>query len=133
LLADTKAFFCASETNHRWMYNSDINPFPPLIGGDSLTRIAYGVRPVKNWGTNSFPNDKIYPKGKTYRNKAIISDVMKWRECIDSRHKDGVNVLYGNGGAHWVPLANIRADWFALPAVATVGWDFGTDPATSLN
>jgi prepilin-type N-terminal cleavage/methylation domain-containing protein len=133
LLSDTKAFFCASETNHRWMYNSDINPFPPKVGVDSLTRIAFGVRPLKNWGTNSFPNDKIYPKAKAYRNKAVISDVMKWRECIDSRHRDGVNVLYGNGGAHWVPLANIKADWLKVPSVVSANYDFGTDPPASSN
>ena len=37
-------------------------------------------------------------------NVALLCDIMYCKAKILARHKRGINVLYGNGGAHWVDL-----------------------------
>jgi prepilin-type processing-associated H-X9-DG protein len=36
---------------------------------------------------------------------------------IGLRHKDGVNVLYGDGSAHWVGWEGFKAEIKACPAI----------------
>jgi hypothetical protein len=36
------------------------------------------------------------------KSKAILADLFCFPAMIDSRHKKGINVLYGHGGAKWV-------------------------------
>jgi hypothetical protein len=43
------------------------------------------------------------PTLTSMRNKAIFADLANSATRLDTRHRKGVNVLYGNGGAHWVP------------------------------
>ncbi|HZZ43195.1 MAG TPA: prepilin-type N-terminal cleavage/methylation domain-containing protein [Tepidisphaeraceae bacterium] len=37
------------------------------------------------------------------KNRAIVSDIISGPDRLDVAHKKGVNVLYANGGASWVP------------------------------
>jgi hypothetical protein len=41
---------------------------------------------------------------------AIFSDVMSAPNRVESAHKEGVNVLFGHGGAHWVPLSAFKTN-----------------------
>src|SRR5437773_4628185 len=36
------------------------------------------------------------------KSNAIVADIICFPASLDSRHKKGINVLYGHGGAHWV-------------------------------
>jgi hypothetical protein len=45
------------------------------------------------------------PRLTRFKNKAILADLTAARTRVITRHRVGVNVLYGNGGAHWVPLS----------------------------
>ena len=42
------------------------------------------------------------------KNKAVVSDIISTFDRPLLVHKKGVNVLYANGGAHWVPLQVIE-------------------------
>ncbi len=64
------------------------------------------------------------PRLSKFRNKAILADLTSARTRVVTRHQSGVNVLYGNGSARWVPLktfAQPAASWPepTLPPVAT--------------
>jgi hypothetical protein len=44
------------------------------------------------------------PKMSNFRNKAIFADLTSAANRVSARHVAGINVLYGNGAARWVPL-----------------------------
>ena len=132
LIRDTadggKAFYCPSETNPQWMYKNEIesagavnkisrNPWPFEGPGGVQTRMGYGTRPAVGWvmptPANTPPRfflsgpagtkETTMPKLLKYKNLAILSDVVLTPQHLQTRHKKGVNVMYGHGGARWVP------------------------------
>jgi hypothetical protein len=125
LIKDGKAFYCASEINDQWIYNGEggsltafisANPWPfDPAGTGRETRFGYSSRPVVAWqmpppnagGQQKFftPADKptSLPKLVSLKSKAILADVNLSPLHLKARHKKGVNVMYGNGGAKWVP------------------------------
>jgi prepilin-type N-terminal cleavage/methylation domain-containing protein len=120
------------------------NPWPflttPTSGGH--TRLGYSCRPIANWPPNTRTNPvtgQAYPlsdsrawlpidtRGNLYVPKfsklgsvAILADTNYCQQKIIQRHKTGLNVLYSNGGAHWVPLKailkrnNIPTPWVSV-------------------
>lgn len=114
-------------------------PRPDVIGpGRSHCRLGYNARPVANWPTNSVgfppsdsrfwipelepiqsnPSKKVYglPRFSRLKNKAILADLIMYKPAVLRRHKDGVNVLYANGSAQWVPLkAFDKGTWRSIP------------------
>jgi prepilin-type N-terminal cleavage/methylation domain-containing protein len=122
LIKDGKAFYCPSENNNQWIYNAEggglndyisANPWPfAPAGTDKETRFGYGTRPVVGWAMPiTSPQQYIYspgvpasmPKWLPLKNKAVVADANNCPLHLMSRHKAGVNVMYGHGGAHWVP------------------------------
>ncbi len=126
LIRDGKTYYCPSETNHQWLYNAEggafsdlisANPWPfPPAGNGQETRFGYSSRPTVGWvmpppaagtGAQQFVNilDKPVPmpKWNNFKNKAILADANVNPKHLDTRHKKGVNVMYANGGAKWVP------------------------------
>lgn len=126
LIKDGQAFYCPSERNNQWLYNAEggsltdpisANPWPfDPPGTGKETRFGYACRPVvgwqmpppalgmgaqKFWTINNKPADM--PKLLHLKNKAILADANMTPLHVQSRHKKGVNVLYGSGGAKWVP------------------------------
>ena len=128
LIKDGKAYYCPSEINDQWVYNGeggDLNnfisknpwPFEPAGGGE--TRFGYACRPVVGWvmpppqpgqGPQRFltvgmspPKYANMPKLVQLKSKAILADANQSPLHLKARHKKGVNVMYGNGGAKWVP------------------------------
>jgi len=45
------------------------------------------------------------PRLSQFKNKAIFADLTALPARLDTRHRIGVNVLYGDGSAHWVRRA----------------------------
>jgi len=57
-----------------------------------------------------------WPNVRNLKDKAILADMVpQYIPHITNRHKTGVNVLYGNWSAHWVPLhaKSQYGDWGA--------------------
>ncbi|HEY7088758.1 MAG TPA: hypothetical protein VH518_11755, partial [Tepidisphaeraceae bacterium] len=81
----------------------DVPPLPTL-------RIAYAVRPAVEWTNLNPPSAQNMPRLTKIKNRALIADLMSNPFDVQIAHKKGVNVLYGNGSAVWVPLGMIQRD-----------------------
>jgi hypothetical protein len=116
-----KIFYCPSFEAPNFDMNTDADPWPPDYLPDPTKfahcRASYSTFPSDvyiNAGAsatqergpmNIFTNKPVsFPKLSKLKNKAIVSDM----NDSDTRplicHKSGLNVLYANGGAHWVPV-----------------------------
>ena len=85
-------------------------------------RIGYGCRPVDAygkvvswkgdvpWPVDSGNNKTPFPKATRYKNLALLADLVSAPQRLIDRHKKGINVLYGNGGAKWVDVKVFLAD-----------------------
>jgi prepilin-type N-terminal cleavage/methylation domain-containing protein len=103
------------------------NPWPFEPAGGAETRFGYSCRPAVGWkmpppqpgqspqqfftvGPSSpapmfttLGKVASMPKMTQLKNKAILADANICPLHLRARHKKGVNVMYGNGGAKWVP------------------------------
>jgi prepilin-type N-terminal cleavage/methylation domain-containing protein len=105
------------------------NPWPfKTTSGGPHTATGYASRPVANWPSHSsamtssntgggaktpaqagfwLPGDGkgglAMPRFSRLKG-AILADIMEDKAAILNRHKKGLNVLYGHGGAHFVDL-----------------------------
>jgi prepilin-type N-terminal cleavage/methylation domain-containing protein len=116
IIKDGKPFYCPSERSDQWLYQGLNNPWPfDTNAGSGLdTRFGYGTRPVVNWVSGSNNPQRFFnvagtievpmPKLPKLKNAAIVSDVATGPMHVAARHKKGINVMYGHGGAKWVPL-----------------------------
>jgi len=115
------AWYCKSEQNTKFMYNTVDNPWP--AGWPTLNiQAGYACRPERQ-----IPDDLGNPGGsfvapylpqmEDFDMKAIFSDLTAAANRVATRHREGVNVLFGNGSARWVPLAlfNQPADQWPEP------------------
>ena len=112
LMDSPLAFFCPAETNDQSIYKSPINPWPPGPDGDPTKNVyaGYACRPevaLPDKMTSSTPQ---LPKLINFKNKAILSDVTTISDRVASRHRTGINVLYGDGSAKWVEYSTFSAD-----------------------
>jgi len=127
LIKDGKTYYCPSEGNPQFIYNyregsfTDVfsaNPWPfPAAGTEMETRFGYSTRPAVGWEMPPAPTgQKFFTLGPgtpgkaatmlkwaSMKNKAILADVNMNLKHLEMRHKRGVNVMYANGGAKWVP------------------------------
>ena len=122
VIKDGKAFYCPSEINDQWVYNGpgggltdfiSANPWPfDPPGTQRETRFGFAMRPVIGWKMPPSPHQLfVTPDNKpasllrlsSFKNKAILADANMSPLHLKARHIKGVNVLYGNGGAKWVP------------------------------
>jgi hypothetical protein len=122
--------FCPSENNPKFMFNSSANPWPdPDVTPTANIQAGYCARPE-----HEIPDDLANPPARLtpfnmprlneFRNEAIFADLTAARTRVDTRHGDGINVLYANGSARWVRLSAFvqpDAQWPepTLPPVST--------------
>jgi prepilin-type N-terminal cleavage/methylation domain-containing protein len=118
---EPRIFYCPSQSANLFRYDvpenewlpGDMSPHPS--GASRQVRTAYGARPIHPWPTGSATpefcrtapaaawNFIPLPRLSKLKNKAIFADLISRYEWVtETGHKTGVNVLYANGGAHWV-------------------------------
>jgi len=114
-------FYCPAENDPQSMYNTSTNPWPPGPFGDPTkqTYAGYAMRPdyLLPDSLETTPG-VILPQLNDFEDKALLADLFHTPGRLDTRHKDGVNVLYGNGGAHWVPRSAFNTDLAACPIIS---------------
>jgi prepilin-type N-terminal cleavage/methylation domain-containing protein len=132
-ITDGKAFFCPSENDPMFMYQTPENPWPyekdalnPTIPS-THSRFGYNARPVVNWPKDSdpaqFPNPM--PRKSELRNKALLADLLINRNYIKNRHKTGINVLFGSWSVQFIPTKDIdQGAWRDMPADADVSTSY---------
>jgi len=113
------------------------NPWPFAVsysgqtpnGGNPHTRLGFSARPIACWPWQSGPqgnngdirsplfwlpsdgNGRLtLPHFFKLRDQAILSDTNFAKSMIIKRHKTGINVLYGNGSAHFVTMTKQTFD-----------------------
>lgn len=101
LMAAPEVFYCpTNEQDVGTCFNSDINPWPPGDPGDYLTRAGYSSRPEVEWVDADTPVS--FPRLDDLSTQAIVADILSVPVHLQQRHKDGVNVGYGDGSASWL-------------------------------
>ncbi len=96
IVTTAKTFYCPSETAPAQSYNSPVNRWPP----QGNVQGGYACNPLIDWKTA--PEPDRYPRLTELAGQALLADGCGSPERVDSRHKDGVNVLYANGSVRWV-------------------------------
>src|ERR1051325_9177312 len=109
LMPNPNVFFCPSETVPRSLFNTPANPWPPGSGPAKHTYSGSGCRPEIELPDDPVP-DLTMPRLTRFRNKAIFADLTAVIARVDTRHKTGVNVLYGDGAAVGVDRSKFNTD-----------------------
>lgn len=97
-------YFCPSEQNPQFGWDSPRNPWPPGADPTANTYSGYACRPVAelpdNWA--SPPPDLSgfhVPKLTRLRARALLADLMNSPDRLDTRHESFVNLLWADGSA----------------------------------
>jgi prepilin-type N-terminal cleavage/methylation domain-containing protein/prepilin-type processing-associated H-X9-DG protein len=114
-------FFCPSDTDPRSMLGSSDNPWPPGREGESNRQVyaGYGCRPEVELPDDFYRMSGVrVPRLGEFKYKAIFADLVATPDRVSLRHKTGVNVLYGDGSAHWVDRSGFETAIQACPAIS---------------
>ena len=97
------------------MLRSAQNPWPPGPDGNPASQVyaGYACRPE-----TALPDDPAQfatlnlsmPRLTRFRNKAILADLNALPARVDTRHRVGLNALYGDGSAAWIERKKFDAD-----------------------
>jgi len=119
-----EAFYCPAETAPGQSYDTADNPWPPGPDGDPNqdTQGGYSLRPIVNFDGDSPDGRTEYPTAGFARvdqtfDQALIADTVNLPERVDSRHSDGVNVLYADWAVRWVDRDAFDAPLAASPTL----------------
>jgi prepilin-type N-terminal cleavage/methylation domain-containing protein/prepilin-type processing-associated H-X9-DG protein len=106
LMTSPQILYCPSEGNSRYQFNTPQNPWPPVAGIDGY--VAFGCRPVVYWPGSTVPEPM--PKLSKMKSLALAADIVSTTTIVSARHSSGVNVVYGDGSAHYVDRGTFAAD-----------------------
>lgn len=106
LLNDGRAFFCPTESNPRFAWNTPENPWPPGEGVNVMknTSAGFAMRPevaIPDQLHLPYPGF-VMPKLSKFKMKAILADLTSSKVRLETRHRTGLNVLYGDGSVKWI-------------------------------
>jgi prepilin-type N-terminal cleavage/methylation domain-containing protein len=134
LRASPNILFCPSEPDPKYMLNTGDNPWPPGDEGDPAKNVNAGYamnsryfiaddlvgtvnQPLPrlthfrpNWAEVPQATTPDEPSVKPFRNGPLLADLMAGGEYIRRRHVDGLNALYGDGSAVWLPMSTFADD-----------------------
>jgi prepilin-type N-terminal cleavage/methylation domain-containing protein len=106
LMKTPQIYYCPSQNHPDVVYDAPTNPWKPGVAGQ-LLRAGYGSRPMVNWPdiypVGAIPAKATLPRLVKMKNVAIFADIVATPKWVNTAHQKGVNVLYGHGGASWVP------------------------------
>ena len=116
LMAVPRVFFCPAEQNPKFQMGTADNAWPPGPDGDATlsTYCGYGCRPLAAL-PDAITSPGQMPRLTALRNLAVFADLANSATRLDTRHRTGVNVLYGNGSARWVPRSAFNAPLSQCP------------------
>ncbi|MEO1128193.1 MAG: prepilin-type N-terminal cleavage/methylation domain-containing protein [Planctomycetota bacterium] len=100
MLEAPEALYCPSESAPEQSYDTPENPWPPGTPGIGVQG-GYASAPLVDWGFGSLPDvmprlDRLAP------NRALLSDGIGLPDRVDSRHEQGVHVLFVDAAITWV-------------------------------
>ncbi|MEM6553247.1 MAG: type II secretion system protein [Planctomycetota bacterium] len=101
LLESPEAYYCPAETASDQSYNKDLWP----VSGVSNVQGGYGSYPFVDWEGEADPPEVNggYPNlNEMLPGQVLLADGVGQPARLDSRHVDGVHVLYADSGVQWV-------------------------------
>jgi prepilin-type N-terminal cleavage/methylation domain-containing protein len=115
LLKVAKLYTCPSQTDPDLIPGSPTDPWPPPTiidgGSNSVVKTAYSVRPEyapstpnASNTTGSFDPTNVV-RLRELKNKAVLADNVAAPKYVTTAHVKGINVLYANGSARWIPVS----------------------------
>ncbi len=79
------------------------NPWPTGAKSPLNVSCGYGARPDYKIPDDQAQWDNLtLPRLHKFKNKAILADLVTTPSAVDTGHKTGANVLYGDGSAVWI-------------------------------
>jgi prepilin-type N-terminal cleavage/methylation domain-containing protein len=106
LIQDPRILFCPSETDPTQAFQTPANPWPRQSGKN--LQGCYACNPLVDWGTAGAPPE--WPRLQSLERVPMLADGAGMPARVDSRHRDGVNVIFTDGGARWAPRAEFDAE-----------------------
>lgn len=119
-MSQPRVFFCPAETNPKAMFNTPDNPWPPGPESDPSKSVnaGYGCRPLIEIPDDPSPGTAPFPRLSAFRGRAIFADPVSTPIHLDTRHRSGINVLFGDGSAHWVERAVFNRELEQCPTIS---------------
>ena len=123
----TSSYFCPTETNERWQFDTGLNPWPPgTAGTDGVvsTRLGYNVRPVAAWDGSPggwISSDRM-PRLEEFNSQAIAADIVMNPLHLSQRHETGASAVFGDGSARFVPRELFEGSLSAVPNVGATSF-----------
>lgn len=122
-LTDGQAIYCPAETASKQSYDTADNPWPPGENPADNTEGGYASYPFMDWVWAETPDQLNPPQpwpnlDKLDPAQPLLADGVGLPARLDSRHVDGVYVLYADGGVAWQ-----TRDRFETPLSQCVGMD----------
>ncbi|MEL6740125.1 MAG: prepilin-type N-terminal cleavage/methylation domain-containing protein [Planctomycetota bacterium] len=103
LLPTGETLYCPAETAGEQAFDTEANPWPPGTPGVNVQG-GYASFPFLDWGFAAVPEaPKRLPRLHELTRTPLLADAVGLPERIDSRHTDGVHVLYADSGVSFVP------------------------------
>ncbi len=95
--------FCPAEQDERSQRGTPSNPWPPGANPSVNVAAGYASRPDRR-----IPDDpaawtnQTLPRLSDFGNRAVFADLTSVADRVDTRHRTGVNALFGDGSARWI-------------------------------
>ncbi len=136
LLQHPQIYYCPGENDRADMYDTELNPWqitePQTVLPLTDTFLGYWTRPTTNWQIvrttgltpnpvpwNDASNNNPLPRLITLgAHTAILSDPFPCLRALKTRHRTGINVLYSDGSARWVPASYFTPTLQLIDAVS---------------
>jgi prepilin-type N-terminal cleavage/methylation domain-containing protein/prepilin-type processing-associated H-X9-DG protein len=108
-LKERRVMYCPAENNPKFMFDTPDNPFPRSGTPTKNIQAGYASRPqleLPDDLSNPPPATQPFymPKLNKFHSRAILADLTSARTRVITRHKTGINVLFGDGSARWIDL-----------------------------
>ncbi len=100
LMETPEAYYCPAEQAEDQSLDTPSNPWPPGEAAAANVQGGYAMAPLSDAAYNEFP--PRMPRLDELFDAAILSDGVGLPARLDSRHGDGVNVLYADSATRWV-------------------------------
>ncbi len=112
-----EAWYCPEERDEQIRFNTASNRWPPGDPSSFRTRFGYGTRPLIDWpepaGPDANPDtdmpDVAMPKLQRHNNDVVLADLFHKPTQVAERHGDGINAVWGHGGAQFIDVAILEA------------------------
>jgi prepilin-type N-terminal cleavage/methylation domain-containing protein len=105
LMRDVRPYYCPSIRRPT---------IPPRLSTSFDFDTTYVTRALVNFGDGTIWPTR-FPKLAKLKLEAIVADAVTIQQHLTDRHRIGVNVLYGSGGARWVPIGAFQQNFDRLP------------------